>query len=70
VLVLNAATDKIPVAGEVVMIGSGLYLGGDWLYNHWSPFHDTVDAAGNGIKDGFNWTTHEVGSLLDDINPF
>jgi hypothetical protein len=70
VLVLNAATDEIPVAGEVVMIGSGLYLGGDWLYNHWSPFHDTVDAAGNGIKDGFNWTTHEVGSLLDDINPF
>jgi hypothetical protein len=70
VLVLNAATDEIPVAGEVVMIGSGLYLGGDWLYNHWSPFHDTVDTAANGVKDGFNWTTHEVGSLLDDVNPF
>jgi hypothetical protein len=69
-VVLNAAGDEIPVAGEVIMIGTGLYLGGDWLYNHWSPFHDTVDTAANGIKDGFNWTTHEAGSLLDDINPF
>jgi hypothetical protein len=70
VIVLNAATDEIPVAGEVVMVGSGLYLGGDWLYNHWSPFHNGMDAAGNGIKDGFDWTTHAAGTVLDDLNPF
>jgi hypothetical protein len=29
-----------------------------------------MDAAGNGIKDGFDWTTHAAGTVLDDLNPF
>jgi hypothetical protein len=69
VIVLNAATDEIPVVGEVVMIGSGLYLGGDWLYNHWQPFHNVVDDAGHGIATAYHATTDAVGTALHDANP-
>ena len=42
---LNAATDEIPGVGEAVIIGSGVYLGGDFLYHHWSPFRNVADSS-------------------------
>jgi hypothetical protein len=68
-LVLNAAGDEVPVAGEVIMIGTGLYLGGDWLYNHWSPFHDAMDTAGHGISTAYHATSDAVDTALHDANP-
>jgi hypothetical protein len=69
VLVLNAATDEIPVVGEVVMIGSGLYLGGDWLYHHWTPFHNAIDDTGHALSTAYHDTTHAVDTALHDANP-
>lgn len=46
-LALNLSVDEMPVAGEAVMIGTGIYLGGDYLYHHWKPFHDMVNTIGN-----------------------
>jgi hypothetical protein len=68
-VVLNAAGDEVPVAGEVIMVGTGLYLGGDWLYNHWSPFHDAMDDAGHGISTAYHATTHALGTAMHDANP-
>lgn len=67
--------DEIPVAGEVVMVGTGVYLAGDYLYHHWTPFrnvcdgvgHGTVTAAkavGSGVTKGWKATTSFVGSLF------
>jgi uncharacterized protein YukE len=47
-ITLNASLDWIPVAGEVVMIGTGVYLAGDFLYHHWTPFHDIANDIGHG----------------------
>jgi hypothetical protein len=47
-ITLNASLDWIPVAGEVVMIGTGVYLAGDFLYHHWTPFRDVANAIGHG----------------------
>ncbi len=47
-ITLNASLDWIPVAGEVVMIGTGVYLAGDFLYHHWKPFHDIANDVGHG----------------------
>ena len=47
-IALNASLDWIPVAGEVVMIGTGVYLAGDFLYHHWKPFHDIANDIGHG----------------------
>jgi hypothetical protein len=79
-VVINAAGDEIPVAGEVIMVGTGLYLGGDWLYHHSTLVHDAVDNAGHaivtGVDDaghaistGYNATTHAVDTALHDANP-
>jgi hypothetical protein len=79
-VVINAAGDEIPVAGEIIMIGTGLYLGGDWLYHHSKAFHDAmddtghaivtgVDDAGHAIATGYDATTHAVDTALHDANP-
>jgi uncharacterized protein YukE len=47
-ITLNASLDWIPVAGEVVMIGTGVYLAGDFLYHHWTPFRDVANDIGHG----------------------
>jgi hypothetical protein len=44
----NMMLDEIPVVGEVVMIGTGLYLAGNFLYHHWKPFTNVCNAVGHG----------------------
>jgi hypothetical protein len=47
------------------MVGSGVYLGGDWLYHHWTPFHTGVDATGNFVVHTVpNFVTHDIPSGL------
>ncbi len=48
-VIANMVLDDIPVVGEVVMIGTGLYLGGDYAYHHWPWFHDTCDTVGHSV---------------------
>lgn len=51
----NMMMDEIPVVGEVVMIGTGVYLAGTFLYHHWKPFTNVCNAIGHGtvtaVKD-------------------
>ncbi len=49
-LAANASCDWIPVVGEVVMIATGVYLAGDWIYNsykHGGWAKTATDATGN-----------------------
>jgi uncharacterized protein YukE len=70
-ITLNASLDWIPVAGEVVMIGTGVYLAGDFLYHHWTPFRDVANAVGHGtvrvVKDIGSGIEHGVLSGLNDL---
>lgn len=43
----NLLMNGLPGAGEVVMIGTGVYLGGDYAYHHWRWFHDTCNTVGH-----------------------
>lgn len=61
---LNMTTDEIPVAGEVVMVGSGLYLGGDYLYHHWQPFHDVCNNVGHATASVAKGIWHGVTSIF------
>lgn len=38
---------ELPVVGEVALAATGMYLAGDFLYHHWTPFHDVADEAGH-----------------------
>jgi hypothetical protein len=47
--------DEIPGVGEVMLAASGVYLAGDFLYHHWTPFHDVADDVGHAtvtVADG------------------
>jgi uncharacterized protein YukE len=74
-LVLNLTMDEMPGIGQVVMVGTGVYLAGDYLYHHWTPFrnvcddvgHGTVTAAkdvGHAASSGWHATTKFVGGLF------
>lgn len=45
--VLLGASFSVPVAGQVALIGTGVYLGADYLYHHWQPFHNVCDDVGH-----------------------
>ncbi|GAA2013865.1 hypothetical protein GCM10009839_05940 [Catenulispora yoronensis] len=67
----NMMMDEIPVVGEVVMIGTGVYLAGTFLYHHWKPFTNVCDAVGHGtvtaakdIGHGAKKAWHAVTSLF------
>lgn len=61
-VIANMATDEITVVGEVTMIGTGVYLGGDYLYQHWPWFHDTANTVGHAVASAATTTVHALGS--------
>jgi hypothetical protein len=43
-----ASIDLGPV-GAVVIVATGIYLAGDYLYRHWKPFHDVANDVGHAV---------------------
>ena len=67
----NLVMDEIPGVGEVMLAASGVYLAGDFLYHHWTPFHDVADDVGHAtvtVADGIGRTArsawHSVTSTI------
>lgn len=50
-LVVANMFDEVPVVGQVVMAGTGVYLGGNYAYHHWPWFHDACDTVGHFVAD-------------------
>jgi hypothetical protein len=53
--------------GPVILTGTAVYLGGDFLYHHWKPFHNVCDDVGHGtvslVKGGWHAVT-SIGGLF------
>jgi uncharacterized protein YukE len=58
---------EIPVAGEVILIGSGLYLGGDYLYHHWTPFRDVSNDVGHATVADADAVGHVAATGAKDL---
>ena len=43
----DLALDVIPGVGEVALAATGIYLAGDYLYQHWTPFRDVANDVGH-----------------------
>jgi len=43
----DLAMEVFPGVGEVALAATGMYLAGDYLYHHWTPFHDVADDVGH-----------------------
>jgi hypothetical protein len=61
---IGFSTSFIPGVGEVVGVATGLYLGGDWLYHHWTPFHDAADDTGHFTVSVAKDTWHAITSIF------
>ena len=57
-------TFEIPVVGEVALVGTGLYLGADYLYHHWTPFRDVANDTGHAVASIAKDTWHDVTSFF------
>jgi hypothetical protein len=58
------ALDGLPVVGEVTLAATGIYLAGDFLYEHWTPFRDAAKAVGHTAVRVADDVGHWVGSLF------
>lgn len=63
-LVANMALDGLPVVGEVTLAATGIYLAGDFLYEHWTPFRDVAKSVGHAAVRVADDVGHWVGSLF------
>jgi len=63
----EAVMDVIPGVGEVAIAATGIYLAGDFLYHHWTPFHDVINASGHIIVKVANGTGHAAVRVADDV---
>jgi hypothetical protein len=61
------STGEIPVVGEVVLVGTGLYLGGDYLYYHWTPFRDVCNDVGHATVAGADAVGHAAAGAAKGV---
>lgn len=65
-LVANMALDGIPVVGEVTLAATGIYLAGDFLYEHWTPFRDVANDVGHATVH----VAKDIGHWGEDVGHF
>jgi hypothetical protein len=53
----------VPVAGQVVVVGTGLVLAGDYVYHHW-------DQISSGASTAYHATTHALSSGASAVGHF
>jgi hypothetical protein len=74
VLATDATLGWVPVAGQVLVLGTGLFMAGDYLYTHEAWFRDGVDTVGHAVsgvaEEVWNLDVSEVhlaGSVMHDV---
>lgn len=59
--VLLGASFEVPVVGQVALVGTGVFLGGDYLYHHWTPFRNVCNDVGHGAVSLGKSIWHGIG---------
>lgn len=63
----DGALSAVPVAGEVAIVGTGLYMAGDYLYHHWTPFRNVCNDIGHTTAHVAGDIGHAAAQATDDI---
>lgn len=58
---------ELPVVGDVAIAATGIYLAGDYLYHHWTPFHDVANDVGHATVKVADNVGHAAGSAWHSI---
>jgi hypothetical protein len=64
----DLALDVLPGVGEVALAATGIYLAGDYLYQHWTPFRNVANAVGHATVNALDGTAHEADSAWHDLD--
>jgi hypothetical protein len=67
---LDAAVGWVPVAGQVVIVVTGLFLAGDWVYHNWDEVKqwgkDVGDFVTDTVPDALGDAADAVGDVASD----
>ena len=66
----DLALDVLPGVGEVALAVTGAYLAGDWLYQHWTPFHDVANDVGHATVKVADDVGHVADSAWHKVTSF
>jgi hypothetical protein len=66
----DAVGAVIPGVGEGLAVGTGIYLGGDWLYHNVTPFRDVCNAVGHGTVTVAKGVWHGISSGATSVAHF
>jgi uncharacterized protein YukE len=62
--------DEVPIVGEVIMVadvGTGLYLGTDYVVHHWAGISHGVEKAASAVGHATSTVVHEAGDVVSDL---
>jgi uncharacterized protein YukE len=62
--------DEVPIVGEVIMVadvGTGLYLGTDYVIHHWAGISHGVAKAASAVGHATSTVVHEAGDVVSDL---
>lgn len=59
--------DGLPGIGQVAMAATGMYLAGDYLYQHWTPFRDVANDVGHATVRAADDVGHATVKAADDV---
>ncbi len=60
----------LPVVGEVALAATGIYLAGDFLYQHWTPFRDVANDVGHATVRTVDDVGHAADSAWHKVTSF
>lgn len=58
----------LPGIGEVAMFATGVYLAGDFLYHHWTPFRDVANDVGHATVHMAEAIGHDTVHVADETS--
>jgi uncharacterized protein YukE len=72
---LDAAVGWVPVAGQIVVVATGLFLAGDWAYHHWDEVkqwgkdvgHFVTDTVPHALGDAYDEAKHLGSEAVDKV---
>jgi hypothetical protein len=66
----DLALDVLPGVGEVALAVTGVYLAGDWFYQHWTPFRDVANDVGHATVKAADDVGHVADSAWHKVTSF
>jgi hypothetical protein len=63
----DLVTGEIPVAGEVMLAATGMYLAGDFLYQHWTPFRNLANYVGHANVEMADDDGHAIVKAAEEV---